>query len=377
MCIVQLPIDELASCKASCSAEKPALSVSEKPALSVSPSSSSETSLSSSNQEYDEEPPKPALEATDCDDSCSEVSLKSELSKPTDEQGGYSASSEASSSSRPVETSGSAAKPVRLKLTPRKRRSASAEASSSSRPVETSGSAAKPVRLKPAPRKRRASPSTAREVEVWRNPRFPSASPASPSPAPPAEDLETYPLADALFKAVGQKMDAGEAERRVFAELAEQLWTGSLASTPPVGSTTPNPRVSKRRLECMLTKVKSVRQVYHSRLFHLGHINDEDLKRSLTETECKLVHNAWMNDVSAWMSSDCLQDYNTLIREADALPTGKSGKKGGGKGSAAKPVVGPRQKDQQLKKQRFNKVVNDIAANKAFFSLALSAIPPC
>ncbi len=44
--------------------------------------------------------------------------------------------------------------------------------------------------------------------------------------------------------------------------------------------------------------------------------------------------------------------------------------KGSQKGSAGKPTDkshGPRQQAQQLKKQRFNKVVNDLAANKGFF----------
>ena len=41
-----------------------------------------------------------------------------------------------------------------------------------------------------------------------------------------------------------------------------------------------------------------------------------------------------------------------------------------GKGSTAKPAevwIHPKQKAQQLKKQRFNKVTSDLACNKAFF----------
>ena len=90
-----------------------------------------------------------------------------------------------------------------------------------------------------------------------------------------------------------------------------------------------------------------------------------------------------MNDVSDWMNSECLQQYNDLIEEADAAK-GKSknsaGKPGKGnaskdKGSAGKPAkdkagkgkAGPRQQAQQLKKQRFNKIISDIACKKGLF----------
>ena len=78
-----------------------------------------------------------------------------------------------------------------------------------------------------------------------------------------------------------------------------------------------------------------------------------------------------MNDVREWMSLDCLQQFNNLIQEADELDKGKA------KGSAAKPAwavgkgpgsgPGPKQVAHLLKKQRFNKIVSDLAANKAFF----------
>ena len=67
------------------------------------------------------------------------------------------------------------------------------------------------------------------------------------------------------------------------------------------------------------------------------------------------------------------------MQEADELDKGKGkGKakkgwnkgKGKNKGSAAKPagsLHGPRQRAHQLKKQRFNKVVNDLACKKTFF----------
>lgn len=38
-----------------------------------------------------------------------------------------------------------------------------------------------------------------------------------------ADKPATYPLADALFRAIGEQLDAGEAERELFSELAEQL----------------------------------------------------------------------------------------------------------------------------------------------------------
>ena len=190
---------------------------------------------------------------------------------------------------------------------------------------------------------------------------------------PPVPE-ESYPLAEALFKAVGERMDASEAERAVFAELSKQLWTGSL-TTPPSSTTVPNPRCSKARLEHMLQSAKSVRVTYHGRAQSRGDINDTDFKRALTDAETRIVHNLYMNDVAAWMTSEALQVCEELIRDADELENaegkgkgeGKSKGRAGGKGSAGKPGPGPRQRAQQMKKQRFNKVLNDIAANKAFF----------
>ena len=197
-------------------------------------------------------------------------------------------------------------------------------------------------------------------------------------------------MADALFKAVGERMDASEEERVLFAELANQLWTGSFAS-PPTSTTVPNPRCSKARLENLLQKALHVRRTYQTKAHNVGDISDTDFKRSLTDQETRHVHNAFMSDVAAWMTSDCLQDYQRLIQEAEELDyygkgskgswgkkgNGKSGegnkskgwwgKQGKGKGSTGKSATSPRQQAQQLKKQRFNKVVNDIAANKAFF----------
>ena len=94
-----------------------------------------------------------------------------------------------------------------------------------------------------------------------------------------------------------------------------------------------------------------------------------------------------MNDVSSWMSQACLKQYNDLIEEADELDKGKGkgkgkgkqtgkgkGKQRKGKGkekrSAGKPVGtrhGPRQRAQQIKNSRFNKVISDLACKKTFF----------
>ena len=40
----------------------------------------------------------------------------------------------------------------------------------------------------------------------------------------PGMPVESTPLADALFKAIGERLDAGEAERELFSQLAEHLW---------------------------------------------------------------------------------------------------------------------------------------------------------
>ena len=197
--------------------------------------------------------------------------------------------------------------------------------------------------------------------------------------------MQSYPLADALFKAIGEQLDAGETERHFFSELAEQLWRGNFLMPSAAGPVS-QAYASKARLERMLSKVTEIRKRYHLRMFNVNEIQDTDFKRSLTHDETKSLHNFWMNDVGAWMSPDCLQQYNDLMQEADELDKGKGkgkaekgwvkgkdkgkgkGKgKGKDKGSAAKPAHGPRQQAQQLKKQRFNKVVNDFACKKVFF----------
>lgn len=81
------------------------------------------------------------------------------------------------------------------------------------------------------------------------------------------------------------------------------------------------------------------------RLFGFNVIQNRDLKRSLSEDETRQLHNAWMNDVGAWMTPDCLQKYNYLLEEAEKLGKEKGkdkykDKKGTSKGSAGKPAKG-------------------------------------
>jgi len=196
-------------------------------------------------------------------------------------------------------------------------------------------------------------------------------------------------LAGALFKALGEQLDAGEAEREVFGHLEKSLWTGDWLG--PHGGIKKSPQAAKKRLERLLSKTIEVRCKYQGRLVEEGQIRDKIFSRSLTEAETTLVHNAWMNDVADWMSDECLAKYEELMKQeasgksagsaaspAHAKVRQRGGKAGGKAGkheaSAAKPAdsarkrgVSARQQAQQLKKQRFNKVINDYAANKAFF----------
>jgi len=196
-----------------------------------------------------------------------------------------------------------------------------------------------------------------------------------------------------MFKALGEQLDAGEAEREFFEHLEESLWTGDWLG--PRGGTKKSPQAAKKRLERLLSKATEVRCMYQARLVGEGEISDWDFSRSLTEREATLVHNAWMNDVADWMNEECLAKYEELMKQeaswkgagsAASRAHGKVGKRGGKAGgkagkheaSAAKPAdsagkrgrkggVSARQQAQQLKKSRFNKVINDYAANKAFF----------
>ena len=150
---------------------------------------------------------------------------------------------------------------------------------------------------------------------------------------------------------------------------------------PPSESTVPNPKTSgkaKARLEYLLQKAKSAREHYQNRALTLGAmITDIDFQRSLDAAETMLVQNLYMNDVAEWMEPDDLQKYEFLIRKAEALDnaidkrgrstTAKSKGTDVNKGSAAKPVLAPRQRAQQMKKQRFDEMISNFAVTKAFF----------
>ena len=130
-------------------------------------------------------------------------------------------------------------------------------------------------------------------------------------------------MADALFKAIGQKLDAGEDERELYNALAEHLWTGSFiggSDATPVSQ----PRASKARLECLLRTAKVIRVKYQARLFNSDTFPDLDFERSLTEEETKSLHNAWMNDVEYWMSDECFGQYERLIEKANQLDSNKA-----------------------------------------------------
>ena len=175
-----------------------------------------------------------------------------------------------------------------------------------------------------------------------------------------------------------------------IAILAHYLWVGDHVGGP---SSDPKPWASNERLETLIRKATEIRMRYQLQLA-LSDNMDRDLDRCLTAEETKKIHNLWMNDVKSWMSKECLQQYETLLAKADEYDKGKGkGKKGEydkgkgkgkkgmkGKGGAGKSAKGDgagepaleegksfRQKAHLLKKQRFNKVISDMAANKAFF----------
>ena len=101
-------------------------------------------------------------------------------------------------------------------------------------------------------------------------------------------------------------MDAGENERELFSHLAEQLWTGDCLDASSAGNVS-QPSALKARLERLLVKATQIREKYQTRLCNVGDISDVNFARSLTTEEMTKVHNAWMNDVTDWMSPECLQ----------------------------------------------------------------------
>ena len=133
-----------------------------------------------------------------------------------------------------------------------------------------------------------------------------------------------HPLADALFSELGAHLDAGEAERKLYNDLAEKLWSGQffhdMCSADKLARPAPHPYPAKVRLERLLRKSIEVRELYQQRLFHNNRKTpDLNFERSLSNDETKAIHNAWMNDVSDWMSADCLQTYNFRLAQADDL----------------------------------------------------------
>ena len=90
-----------------------------------------------------------------------------------------------------------------------------------------------------------------------------------------------------------------------------------------------SPLAAKQRLQRLLSKTTEVRRKYQSLFADARVFSDRDFTRSLDEHEARLLHNAWMDDVSAWISTECLAQYNQLLTHDS---------EGKGKGSAAKPA---------------------------------------
>ena len=179
----------------------------------------------------------------------------------------------------------------------------------------------------------------------------------------PAQDeppVSAYPFADMLFQAMGSLLDTGPDERTLYGELAEQLWTPSdvLASYP---------LAAKARLNNMVHKALEMRIWYQNTLYKCGNFPDIDIRRSLKKDELALVHNAWMNDVAAWMETECFKQYTALLLENDEVKRSTRQGRDRGRSKGNEKRCGPGQKAHLLKKQRFNKMISDLAMNKAFF----------
>ena len=160
-------------------------------------------------------------------------------------------------------------------------------------------------------------------------------------------------------------------EQFLFQQLVDSIWKDGGPGMPP-GLSAGNPEAVKPRLDEMLKTALTVREKYHVKLENLGEFEDQNVLRDLNNDEARLVHNAFMNDCEAWMTPECLNDYNRLLAENEQLQNEKpaKGNKNKGCSSRAKGTSkgkGPGQEAQQLKKQRFNKHMSDIAGNKNFF----------
>jgi len=108
-----------------------------------------------------------------------------------------------------------------------------------------------------------------------------------------APALEPHPLADAMFRAIGELLDTAEAARMLFSDLAELLWTGNLFISSATTGTVSHSHfhASKQRLERMLRKAIEIRERYQTELYHAQEFPELDFKRSLEKWELQNLHN--------------------------------------------------------------------------------------
>ena len=107
-----------------------------------------------------------------------------------------------------------------------------------------------------------------------------------------------HPLVDALFSELPAHLDAGEAERKLYNDLEEKLWSGQVfhdrGSAGKPAKPAPHPYHAKARLERSLCKSIDVRERYQRRLFdNRRQIPDLDFKRLLDNDESKASHKKW------------------------------------------------------------------------------------
>ena len=182
-----------------------------------------------------------------------------------------------------------------------------------------------------------------------------------------AQQRESTWYADSMLNAFEQAQDPrGDECEKLLTRLEARLWNPVYkvpsGETRGIRYTHERPADARLRLDRLITKALQVRKKYHALLYERWYIEDNDFERSLTENEMRHVHNLWMNDVKEWMSDDCYQLYANLLKYAADLKS-QGGNKG--KGKVKKGYgKGPGQQAQQLKKQRFNKVLSDLGANK-------------
>ena len=182
-----------------------------------------------------------------------------------------------------------------------------------------------------------------------------------------AQQRESTWYADSMLSAFEQTQDpCGDECEKLLTRLEARLWNPvykmSSGETRDVRYTHERPADARLRLDRLIAKALQVRKKYHALLYERWYIDDDDFERSLTDDEMRHVHNLWMNDVKEWMSNDCYRLYANLLKSAADLKS-----QGGNKCKSKKGHgKGPGQQAQQLKKQRFNKVLSDLGANKNF-----------